>query len=377
MFLAMAVTMTVPMVGLDALPRPRPAGEHGDVGLDGPADVRGHRAAVGGRGRGHRRAARRRARRDAAAMLGAMLLRPAEYTGSAPRPPRVAAGDGMSVAHRSPASPPSSRSSSRAAFAGSRIDARPASRSGDEAAGRGRRRHGDRGRPAPPTCAAWPSARAGSARRSTRTTLRRGRAPELRFRIVDRAARTVRDFDVEHTKRMHLIVVRRDMTGFQHLHPTQRRDGTWTVPVTLARRRRRTACSPTSRWAASRARSRATSPSTAPCERGRCRARAVAEADGLRVRLTSATPHAGAEAELRVLRDPRRRARSRSSPTWAPAATSSRCARATSPSSTSTPTRAACASGRRSRRAGRYRLFLQFKADGRVHTAEFTQEVGR
>ena len=27
--------------------------------------------------------------------------------------------------------------------------------------------------------------------------------------------------------------------------------------------------------------------------------------------------------------------------------------------------------------AGRYRLFLQFQVDGRVHTAEFTQEVGR
>jgi len=32
---------------------------------------------------------------------------------------------------------------------------------------------------------------------------------------------------------MHFIVVRRDMTGFQHLHPTERADGTWTVPVTL------------------------------------------------------------------------------------------------------------------------------------------------
>ena len=35
----------------------------------------------------------------------------------------------------------------------------------------------------------------------------------------------MRDFDVEHTKRMHFIVVRRDMTGFQHLHPTQAADG--------------------------------------------------------------------------------------------------------------------------------------------------------
>jgi hypothetical protein len=27
--------------------------------------------------------------------------------------------------------------------------------------------------------------------------------------------------------------------------------------------------------------------------------------------------------------------------------------------------------------AGRYRLFLQFQVDGQVHTAAFTQEVGR
>ena len=32
---------------------------------------------------------------------------------------------------------------------------------------------------------------------------------------------------------MHLIVVRRDLTGFQHLHPTMNADGTWAVPVTL------------------------------------------------------------------------------------------------------------------------------------------------
>ena len=66
-----------------------------------------------------------------------------------------------------------------------------------------------------------------------RTTATPGRRFELAFRITDRDGRTVTDFDVEHTKRMHLIVVRRDMTGFQHLHPTQRADGTWTVPVTL------------------------------------------------------------------------------------------------------------------------------------------------
>jgi len=66
-----------------------------------------------------------------------------------------------------------------------------------------------------------------------RRTARPGRRFELAFRIADRRGRTVRDFDVEHTKRMHFIVVRRDMTGFQHLHPTENPDGTWSLPVSL------------------------------------------------------------------------------------------------------------------------------------------------
>ena len=63
--------------------------------------------------------------------------------------------------------------------------------------------------------------------------LRRGVSQRLTFRIVDAAGDTVRDFDVEHERRMHLILARRDLTGFQHLHPRQERDGTWTADVTL------------------------------------------------------------------------------------------------------------------------------------------------
>jgi hypothetical protein len=63
--------------------------------------------------------------------------------------------------------------------------------------------------------------------------LRRGRSEQLRFRIVDERGETVRDFDVEHTKRMHLILARRDLTGFQHLHPEQRGGGTWSTSVRI------------------------------------------------------------------------------------------------------------------------------------------------
>jgi hypothetical protein len=61
----------------------------------------------------------------------------------------------------------------------------------------------------------------------------RGRTQQLRFRILDEKGDAVRDFDVEHTKRMHLIVVRRDLTGFQHLHPVEDRNGEWSTPLRL------------------------------------------------------------------------------------------------------------------------------------------------
>jgi hypothetical protein len=63
--------------------------------------------------------------------------------------------------------------------------------------------------------------------------LRRGREERLAFRIVDERGGTVRDFDVEHTKRMHLILARRDLTGFQHLHPEQTADGVWATRVRI------------------------------------------------------------------------------------------------------------------------------------------------
>lgn len=60
-----------------------------------------------------------------------------------------------------------------------------------------------------------------------------GAATRVRFRIVDDAGRTVRDFDTEHERRMHVIVAGRDLSGFQHLHPTQASDGSWAVRMTL------------------------------------------------------------------------------------------------------------------------------------------------
>jgi hypothetical protein len=66
------------------------------------------------------------------------------------------------------------------------------------------------------------------------TTYVRGETRRFTFRIVDGRGTTVRDFDVEHTKRLHLIAVRRDLTGYQHVHPVQAHDGSWSVPLRFA-----------------------------------------------------------------------------------------------------------------------------------------------
>ncbi|WP_089155304.1 hypothetical protein [Micromonospora sp. NBS 11-29] len=58
-----------------------------------------------------------------------------------------------------------------------------------------------------------------------------GRAGELRFQIRDDQRRAVTRFAVVHDKPMHVIVVRRDLTGYRHLHPTMSADGTWSVPL--------------------------------------------------------------------------------------------------------------------------------------------------
>jgi hypothetical protein len=63
--------------------------------------------------------------------------------------------------------------------------------------------------------------------------LERSVARELRFTIDGPDGAPVTGFDQLHERRMHLIVVRRDGTGFRHLHPEMDAAGTWTVPVEL------------------------------------------------------------------------------------------------------------------------------------------------
>jgi len=65
------------------------------------------------------------------------------------------------------------------------------------------------------------------------THLQPGERGELRFQIVGEDGTPVRDYEVEHTRRLHLIVARRDLTGFHHLHPRLGGDGSWRAAVTI------------------------------------------------------------------------------------------------------------------------------------------------
>ncbi|WP_381559203.1 hypothetical protein [Streptomyces eurythermus] len=63
-----------------------------------------------------------------------------------------------------------------------------------------------------------------------------GRKTDLRFAVVrDATGRPLTAYQEEHTKELHLIIASRDLTHFQHLHPTRAADGTWSAPLTLPR----------------------------------------------------------------------------------------------------------------------------------------------
>ena len=65
----------------------------------------------------------------------------------------------------------------------------------------------------------------------TATTLRSG---GFSFRILGADGKPVTAFEPDQTKLMHFYLVRSDLTGFQHVHPTMAADGTWTAPLAEA-----------------------------------------------------------------------------------------------------------------------------------------------
>jgi len=209
-----------------------------------------------------------------------------------------------------------------------------------------------------------------------RTRFQRDTPSRLEFQIVDRRGRVVRDFDVEHTKRMHVIVVRRDMTGFQHLHPTQGADGTWSVPVTL---RDAGSYRVFADFSVNGTPHTLADDLTAD---GQVRSRDLpapvgsVDVDGLRVTLGKGASRAGTESQLAfaVTRDgkPVEVQEYLGAPGHLVALRQGDLAFLhVHPDEDSLKFMATFPT------AGAYRLFLQFKVDGRVHTAAFTQEVTR
>ena len=63
--------------------------------------------------------------------------------------------------------------------------------------------------------------------------VRPGRDVGISFTIDGPDGKPVTEYDVEHEKRLHLIAVRRDFTGFQHVHPELDSDGTWSTGLDL------------------------------------------------------------------------------------------------------------------------------------------------
>jgi hypothetical protein len=77
------------------------------------------------------------------------------------------------------------------------------------------------------------SSRGGYTLTPTDPALTPGAPGTFSFRVTGPDGAPVTAFDVEHDKRMHLVVVRRDTTGFQHVHPEMSADGTWSVPLAV------------------------------------------------------------------------------------------------------------------------------------------------
>ncbi len=213
------------------------------------------------------------------------------------------------------------------------------------------------------------------------TVLRQEQTPTYRFRVVADDGETVHDFDVEHDRRMHLIVVRRDFAGFQHLHPEQLDDGGWQTklqlsnggvyrvfadfatgggsltlatdlfvpgrfdPVPLPK--------PTTGTSAG-AGYEVTLDSAPPSSGSTNPARFTVSKDGRK--LDSVEPYLGADGHLVALRE-HDQAFLHTHPQGEPGGPGPISFAVEYPS------------------AGRYRLFLQFKHGGEVRTAAFTQEV--
>ncbi|MFN2479337.1 MAG: hypothetical protein ABR615_09245 [Pseudonocardiaceae bacterium] len=65
------------------------------------------------------------------------------------------------------------------------------------------------------------------------SSLPAGQPSSFQFRIIS-ADDPVTAFEPDQAKLMHFYLIRFDLTGFQHVHPSMSADGTWTAPLAAA-----------------------------------------------------------------------------------------------------------------------------------------------
>jgi hypothetical protein len=65
------------------------------------------------------------------------------------------------------------------------------------------------------------------------TSVSPGTTVPVSFTIEGPDGSPVTEYDEEHEKELHLIAVRRDFSGFQHVHPVRAEDGSWATTLDL------------------------------------------------------------------------------------------------------------------------------------------------
>ncbi len=217
---------------------------------------------------------------------------------------------------------------------------------------------------------------------AARTRVRVGEPQRFAFRIVDDRGRAVLppSFEEEQERKLHFIVVRRDLSGYQHLHPEVAADGTWSIALRLSEPGVYRAFADFQLGGAKRTlgvdvfaagpfRPR---PLPAPAQ--------TARAAGYEVRLSTRDQAGPTELAFEVRRNGRR---VRSLEPYLGARGHLVALREGDLAYLHVHPEAAGGPGEpiefaaEYSSAGRYRLYLQFRHHGRVRTAEFTQQVNR
>jgi hypothetical protein len=222
---------------------------------------------------------------------------------------------------------------------------------------------------------------AGITLKPVQTRFTAGTQATWRFRLAGCDGKPVRKLEPENGKLLHLIVVRSDLTAYQHLHPQLHRDGTWSVEISTPQPGRYRAIADFvvdgRKYVLG---TTLTAPGSAP-QRPLPAPSLHASVDGYQVELQRPAELRAGEEEQMTFRITRGGRPARGLQPYlgayghlvalhAPEASYSHVHPAGEDLQSGLIT-----FNTEFHERGSFRLFLQFRAAGRVHTAEFTQEV--